>query len=483
VYRLDADLTALAGQSVKFILIVQANGLPTGDRALWVTPHIARLVLSPTPGPTATSGPGADLSVTITDGQTSYVAGGTPTATYTVVVTNNGPLNVTGATFTDVQPAQVTTTPASTGWSVSCVPDPGALCTAGPSGYFVGNITDAVNIPSGKKVTYTIAMNTSTAATGVLSNTVTITPPDGVPDPLPANNTATDNDNPAYADLAVTLTDGVSLYNPAAPPPQLFYTGVIFNNGPSDVTGVAVTLTFPNDSMLLGVSESCVADPGAICNTGALGLTVATAPATSTWTDPTSVTIPAGKKITYTLAVTFAGPTVTGPLTFNLTAALQPGVTTPLGVTDPNTSNNSASDTDLPPSADLMVTMTDNSSTFTAGGSNTYVVVVTNNGPSDVAFGQFTINRPVQVNTTWTVTCTPDLGASCSPLATPSSVSDNAVNIPTGKKVTYTIVMPFYNPNPGPTSMTVTAYIATPATLPDPVATNNTASDTDTQTP
>ncbi len=41
-YRLDLDLSPLAGQSVKFILTVLANGSPTGDRALWGAPRIAR---------------------------------------------------------------------------------------------------------------------------------------------------------------------------------------------------------------------------------------------------------------------------------------------------------------------------------------------------------------------------------------------------------------------------------------------------------
>jgi len=41
-YRLDLDLSPLAGQSVKFILTVLANGSPTGDRALWGAPRIVR---------------------------------------------------------------------------------------------------------------------------------------------------------------------------------------------------------------------------------------------------------------------------------------------------------------------------------------------------------------------------------------------------------------------------------------------------------
>ncbi len=48
-YRFDVDLSPLAGQSVKFILTVLANGSPTGDRAVWSGPRLAR------PGTSATT--------------------------------------------------------------------------------------------------------------------------------------------------------------------------------------------------------------------------------------------------------------------------------------------------------------------------------------------------------------------------------------------------------------------------------------------
>jgi hypothetical protein len=41
-YRVNIDLTPLAGKNVKFILTVLAYGSPTGDRAVWAAPIIAR---------------------------------------------------------------------------------------------------------------------------------------------------------------------------------------------------------------------------------------------------------------------------------------------------------------------------------------------------------------------------------------------------------------------------------------------------------
>ncbi|HEX7542065.1 MAG TPA: NBR1-Ig-like domain-containing protein [Anaerolineales bacterium] len=50
VYRMDVDLSALAGQTVNFILMVQAFGSPSGDRAVWSAPQIVRSgAIPPTP--------------------------------------------------------------------------------------------------------------------------------------------------------------------------------------------------------------------------------------------------------------------------------------------------------------------------------------------------------------------------------------------------------------------------------------------------
>jgi len=51
-YNANLDLSSLAGQNVKFILVISAYGSPTGDRALWVNPIISRVGGStpPTPG-------------------------------------------------------------------------------------------------------------------------------------------------------------------------------------------------------------------------------------------------------------------------------------------------------------------------------------------------------------------------------------------------------------------------------------------------
>lgn len=476
VYHMDVDLTLLAGQSVNFILTIASNGSSTGALAIWSAPRISRLVVPPPPGPTPTVGPGADLSVTITDPDTSYIPGGAQT-TYTVVVTNNGPLAVTGATFTDNQPAQ------SAAMAVSCVADPGALCTFALQHIAAGvNYVDSVNLPAGKKVTYTVYIVAAGTATGIMSNTVSIAPPAGVPDPIPTNNSATYNLNPPEADLTVTMTTPTSVYSNSAGSVIVYYA-VVFNNGPMDVSGATFTDTAPNANQTTGLVVACAGDPGTTC-TGGPGITPPL-PAPTVFTDSTLI-LPAGKKVTYTitLAVTL---NATGALTNQVSVA---NPTSP-AITDPVPANNTASITSLPPSADTMVTITDNTSTYTAGGTLTYTVVVSNNGPSDILPPEnpATFSDPMPqisgygaVFTTWTITCLPVSGASCtgSGGAIATNFTDATVLIPAGKYVTYTIVATLKNPLTG--LLTNTVYIANPTTpinLPDPVPGNNTAYDTD----
>jgi hypothetical protein len=59
VYNVNLDLSSLAGQDVKFILVVSAYGSPIGDRALWVNPIISRPGGGPPPviTPTVTGTP------------------------------------------------------------------------------------------------------------------------------------------------------------------------------------------------------------------------------------------------------------------------------------------------------------------------------------------------------------------------------------------------------------------------------------------
>src|SRR6266567_3752877 len=139
-------------------------------------------VTDPTPGnnsatDTDTQASSADLSVTKTDGSSTYMPGNN--VVYTVVVSNAGPSSVTGATVADALPTGITTS----NWT--------AVAAGGATGFTAsgsGAISDTVTMPAGSSITYTVTMSVPAGRTGTLTNTATVAAPGGVTDPTPGNN-------------------------------------------------------------------------------------------------------------------------------------------------------------------------------------------------------------------------------------------------------------------------------------------------------
>jgi uncharacterized repeat protein (TIGR01451 family) len=151
-----------------------------------------------------------------------------------------------------------------------------------------------------------------------------MTTPNGVTDPNPANNSATDTSTITFqADLSVTVTDNKQGYTPGR---NNVYKIVVVNFGPSNVTGASVTDNFP--SVFTGVTFT------ATQMGGASGFT-----ASGSGNIRDTVTMPVGSRISYTASGSIS-PSARGPLSNTAT------VTVPGGVTDPNPANNSATDTD-----------------------------------------------------------------------------------------------------------------------------------------
>jgi len=144
---------------------------------------------------TPLAGPMADLSITKDDGQTS--AAPLQSITYTIVASNAGPAAVTGATVTDTPPSGLT------GVTWTCVASAGSNCGAASGNTL---INDTVNLLAGGNVTYMMS-GTVAIAPSSLRNTATVSPPNGVTDPNPGNNSATDDDLLLCGDVVV-VPDG-----------------------------------------------------------------------------------------------------------------------------------------------------------------------------------------------------------------------------------------------------------------------------------
>jgi uncharacterized repeat protein (TIGR01451 family) len=122
-----------------------------------------------------------DLAITKTDGLTTTTLGSL--IQYAIVVTNNGPTAVTGASVTDTFPANL----ANVSWT--CTATAGSSCGA-PFG--VGNIATTVDLLVNGKATFIVDAKVSVEIPNPIMNTATVAVPSGVTDTNPGNNSATD---------------------------------------------------------------------------------------------------------------------------------------------------------------------------------------------------------------------------------------------------------------------------------------------------
>ena len=179
-----------------------------------------------------TSNPTADLSLAKTskDAKGNLTPDVDPgeTITYTIVVNNSGPSNVTGAAVSDTIPSSLT------GVSWTCAASAGASCASGTN---TGNISDTVNIPNGGSLTYTITATVWSTDTTDVINTATVTPPSGVTDTNPGNNSATVVDHLNL--LSITKTPSTTTYSAAGTVINYSYT--ITNVGTSTLTNLSAT--------------------------------------------------------------------------------------------------------------------------------------------------------------------------------------------------------------------------------------------------
>jgi uncharacterized repeat protein (TIGR01451 family) len=290
---------------------------------------------------TITYVPQADLQITKTDNSATAVPG--TSTTYTIVVTNAGPRDVTGATVQDTFPANLT----GVTWTASA--------TGGATGFTAngsgGAINDTVNMPAGSRITYIVTGAVSAAATGSLSNTATVTAPAGVTDPDTSNNVATDTDTlTPQADLALTKTIDNPTPNVGD---NVTFTVTLTNHGPSDATGVQVNdllptgLTFVSDTTSQGSYDS----------------------ATGLWNVGT-VTNGSSKTLTLTARVDLPQP-LTNTATISHSDPF-----------DPDGSNNSASASEAAQQADLQVQKTVDNSRPNVGDVITFTITLTNGGPN-----------------------------------------------------------------------------------------------------
>lgn len=168
----------------------------------------------------------ADLQlVSKDDGVTTVTPGGT--TTYTILVRNSGPNNVSGITVKDTAP------PGMTFLSWNCTASAGSTCdeTAG-----TGNLNTSVSLLNNGTATFTVNAKIDPNATGTITNTAQVSGPPTVTDPNPNNNTYQDTDNIIATHPNVLLVKRITAVN-----------GMAATNGGDNLTNYINEETNPYD--------------------------------------------------------------------------------------------------------------------------------------------------------------------------------------------------------------------------------------------
>lgn len=355
----------------------------------------------------------ADIGVVSVDSPDAAVAG--REFGQTVIVYNQGPAAAAGVSLSHALPAGATLLSASPSQG-NCTMSAPATCALGtvPSGGFAtisfvaGSV--AARPPSGEVQTTSIV---GTSTTDALSNN---------------NGTIETTTMIAVADLEITK----SSTPPVTAGTSLAYTITVTNDGPSDAENVVVSDSTPAGLSFTSNTGDCTSSFP--CNLGTI-LVGGSRTITSTYAVPSSYTTPA--------------PIVSGTATVTSDAS------------DPDTANNSASDsTALTFESDLSPSLS-GSTVATPGGTASYTVTVTNHGPSDAAGGELNVTVPAGLTFSSSPECPGGFPCFLAPLANGASTTVG---------VTYALSPAYSMPDP----IEVTAAIS-PYGTPDSNPTNDTA--------
>lgn len=247
----------------------------------------------------------ADIIVSNDDGSSSYTPG--TTIQYTLSVMNNGPSDASTVNVVNAAPAGTTIS------SWNCV---GADC---PNASGSGDINETLTaLASGASVVYTVDIDVPSNFTGGLVNTATANATEA--DPVAANNTASDSDSQSSsADIVITNDNGQISYLVGT---TVVYNVTVTNNGPSDASNVSVADAAPAGTTIPMWSCSGASCPNA-AGSGDLSETV--------------ITLVAGDSVSYAVSVS---------IPFSYTGNLINTASANAAETDPDSLNNSVTDTD-----------------------------------------------------------------------------------------------------------------------------------------
>ncbi|QEH31992.1 Large cysteine-rich periplasmic protein OmcB precursor [Aquisphaera giovannonii] len=374
--------------------------------------------------------PLSDLGVAVVASSPRLYVG--ESLTYTITVTNAGPSTDTAVRVVDTLPAGMTVMSA-----VSSVPGVAPAISGNTVTADLGQLGVTTGLPT--LPTITIVAVPSAAATGNVTNTVTIT---GVADPSDSTARAATEVDPS-ADLAVSLSAPSSVLVHG----QLHYTLTVTNKGPSAATGIQLVDALPPGVQFVSATGGVTPDAD-----GHLTFQVASLPAAA-----------GANAATFDVIVIPQLPAVGATISSTATVAAVEH--------DPAGGNNAAAaSTKVNPAVDLAVSrLSASPDPVVVGSTLTVTYVVTNNGPSPAT--NVRVAAPMASGMSFG-------GGSASPSGTVSAQGSSVVavlgTLAPGASATVTFTV-----TPGAVGGLTTSATAT-ATEQDPDSSNNAASVTTT---
>jgi uncharacterized repeat protein (TIGR01451 family) len=345
------------------------------------------------------------------------------TVTFTVTLSDLGPVTATNVQVTDLLPTGLT--------FISATPSQGFYIN-GSGLWTVGTVTTSAP--------QTLHIHALVVSPTAQTNTAAIAHSDQF-DPTTTNNSASATETPQQADLALAKTVSNATPNVGD---TVSFTITLTDLGPAAATNVQVTDLLPTGLTFVSVTPSKGTYISGVWTVG-----------TVTMSTPQTMQIQAQVDSASTLTNT---ATISHSDQF-----------------DPTTANNSASATVTPQQADLAITKSDGQSTAAAGGSTTYTIVVSNSG--GVVFAAPVVDHlPAAISSaSWSAAASP--GSSVASVNGSGDI-DTTVTLLPGGTVTFTLVAQISVSATG--TLSNTATVSMPAGLTDPTPDDNTATDTDT---
>jgi uncharacterized repeat protein (TIGR01451 family) len=445
------DTTTMAGSTTaNFTFIVAVNSTVASGTTITQTDSVTSTTGDPNSGNNSAAasvqvGTSADLSITDSASPVPVLAGGN--ITYTQVVTNAGPSNASGTTVSESLPANTT--------SVSLSGPAGWLCTLAT--LTCTNPSLAPGTPA--TITYVVKVSAAAVAGTAINDTVRVS--SSATDPNTTNNAAT------AADVVATGTEAdlVTMNSPAptsvAAGSNVTYTQTVTNDGPAPATGVTFTQSTPPNTTFQSITPPAGWTCGTVPAIGGTG--------TITCTDGSNLAVGTANTATFTLVLQVISGTPSGTNITETDSATATNIV-------PNLTTNSASATVVVAnanSADMAIVKTATPNPVTEGTPLTYTLTVTNNGPASATNVTVMDSLP-SVVTYLSSAVTPASQGSCSEAGgTVTCLLGTMANAATA-----TISILTIPGTPGVVSNTATVS----ADQTDPVATNNTSTQTETIT-